>query len=84
MKQTIKVTENATYMMKLPCVYSCHKENGELVYLLYDWDEDGNYIKAHIGDWLGEDDEGKWHILDKSAREQQENNARRKDYGKNN
>ena len=76
MKQTIEVTANATYMMKLPCVYSCHKENGELVYLLYDRDK-RQCTKAHIGDWLGEDDEGKWHILDKSAREQKGNS-----YGK--
>lgn len=78
MKQTIKVTANATYMLKLPCVYSCHKENDELVYLLYDWDDNGQYVKAHIGDWLGEDEEGKWHLLAKPAREQKENHAKTK------
>ena len=78
MKQTIKVTANATYMLKLPCVYSCHKENDELVYLLYDWDDNGQYVKAHIGDWLGEDEEGKWRLLAKPAREQKENHAKTK------
>ena len=82
MKQTIEVTANATYMMKLPCVYSCHKENGELVYLLYDWDDDRQYTKVHIGDWLGEDEKGKWHVLDNPTEEQQVNNAKRKPMNK--
>lgn len=51
-------------VFKLPCVYSCHKEaEGGLCYLLYDWDDDGNYIEARIGDWLCEDEEGKWHVM---------------------
>lgn len=64
-KQSIKVTANATYMLKLPCIYSCHKEaDGRLCYLLYDWDEQGQYIKAHEGQWLCEDYDGKWTVTD--------------------
>lgn len=64
-KQAIKVTDHATDILKLDCVYSCHKEGNDFhfVYLLYDWDEYGQYIKAEIGDWLCEDNKGKWHKL---------------------
>ena len=46
-KQAIHVGRHVTDMMRLPCVYSCHKEaDGTLCYLLYDWDEKGQYVKA--------------------------------------
>lgn len=62
----IQIGNNVTDIMKLPCVYSCHKmANGELEYLLYDWDENGQYVRAHKGDWLCEDYQGKWHKLTK-------------------
>ena len=51
--------------MRLDCVYSCHKEaDGTLCYLLYDWDEKGQYVKAHEGQWLCEDYDGKWTARD--------------------
>jgi hypothetical protein len=36
--------------------------NEELEYLLYDWDEQGQYIRAHKGDWIVEE-EGKCYVL---------------------
>lgn len=64
-KQAIRVTNDATYILRLDCVYSCHKEGKDkhLVYLLYDWNDYGEYTKAHIGDWLCQDNQGKWKVL---------------------
>lgn len=63
-KQAIRIGDNVTDIMRLPCVYSCHKEDDEtLCYLLYDWDDAGNYIKAYKGDWLCEGYDGRWHRL---------------------
>lgn len=64
-KQAIRVTDDATYILRLDCVYSCHKEGKDkhLVYLLYDWNDYGEYTKVHIGDWLCQDNQGKWHKL---------------------
>lgn len=46
----IQIGNNVTDIMKLPCLFSCHKAtNGELEYLLYDWDDKGQYVKAHNG-----------------------------------
>ena len=50
----------------LPCIYSCHKEaDGRICYLLYDWDNQGNYIEARPGQWLCQDYDGKWEVKDK-------------------
>ena len=63
-KQAIQIGSNVTDMMKLPCVYSCHKEaDGGLCFLLYDWNEYGRYVEARQGDWLCEDYDGRWHLL---------------------
>ena len=59
-----QIGDNVTNIMKLPCVFSCHKmQDGELEYLLYDWDEQGQYVKAHKGDWIVKDNEGDYHVL---------------------
>ena len=56
-KQAIHVGRHVTDIMRLPCVYSCHKEaDGTLCYLLYDWDEKGQ--------WLCEGYDGKWTVKD--------------------
>ena len=52
----------------LPCVYSVHKEpvkdsGSRLCYLLYDWDEQGQNLRAYPTDWLCEDYDGRWHLL---------------------
>lgn len=64
-KQCIQISYNVTNIMKLPCIYSCHKEGNDdhLVFLMYDWDEYGQYIKAQIGDWLCEGYDGLWRKL---------------------
>ena len=63
-RQCIQIGANVSDVMKLPCVFSCHKmEDGGLEYLLYDWDDNGQYVKAHYGDWLCEGSDGKWYKL---------------------
>jgi hypothetical protein len=58
----IEIGKNVTDIMRLGCVYSCHKDgDGALVYLLYDWDADGNYVEAREGDVLVCED-GCWSI----------------------
>lgn len=65
-KTAIQIGSNVTNIMKLPCIFSCHKEaDGALCYLLYDWDDDGNYIQAREDDWLCEDNSGKWCVIKK-------------------
>ena len=66
-KIRIQVCRNATDILNLPCVMGCHKdENDDLVYILYDWDECGQYVEARKGDWLCEDYDGRWHVLSES------------------
>lgn len=63
-KQAIQISNDVTGIMKLPCIFSCHKEEGgSLVYLLYKWNGLGMYEKAHIGDWLCEDYNGEWFVV---------------------
>ena len=63
-KTAIQIANNVTSIMRLPCIFSCHKEaDGKFCYLLYEWDEFGNYVQAYKGDWLCEDEEGKWCVL---------------------
>ena len=63
-RQAIRIGRNITVIFNLPCVFSCHKDDeGNPVFLLNDWDDNGNYIEARIGDWLCEDHEGKWVVL---------------------
>jgi hypothetical protein len=62
-KQAIHVGRHVTDIMRLDCVYSCHKEaDGRLCYLLYDWDEQGRYIEAREGEWLVQTEDGRWHV----------------------
>lgn len=63
-RQAIKIGRNITSIFNLPCIFSCHKgADMKPVFLLNDWDDNGNYIEARIGDWLCEDHEGKWSVL---------------------
>lgn len=75
-RQAILIPEGVTpTVFALPCIYSCHKEpvereqgkDGEdrIVYLLYDWDEQGRYVELRPGQWLCEDYDGKWEVKDK-------------------
>ena len=66
-KQAIHIGRNVTDIMRLDCVYSWHKEaDGTLCYLLYDWDEKGQYVKAHEGQWLCKGYDGKWTVTDET------------------
>lgn len=70
-KQTIHIGNNITDIMNLPCVFSCHKDyQNNIVYLLYNWDDDGRYVEARKGDWLCQDYEGYWHKLSGTEYEQ--------------
>lgn len=61
--QRIQIGRHVTDIMRLPCVFSCHKEEGgRLCYLLYDWDEQGRYIEAREGEWLVQTEDGRWHV----------------------
>ena len=63
MKERVKIGKNVTDIMRMECIYSCHKDgDGRLCYLLYDWDDAGQYIEAHEGDWLVQDEDGKWRV----------------------
>ena len=63
-RQCIHIGSNVSDIMKLPCVFSCHKDgNGNFVYLLYDWDDQGRYVECRRGDWLCEGTDGKWYKL---------------------
>lgn len=72
-KQAIQIGDNVTDIMKLRCVSYVSKNpaiiKGRYYYYLYpgfmwDYKEDlsHNYI-ARTGDWLCEDYNGDWHIL---------------------
>lgn len=63
-RQRIQVGRNVTGIMRLPCVFSCYKEGGRggIVYVLMEWDSDGNRLEARQGDWLCEDYDGRWTV----------------------
>lgn len=72
-KQAIKIGSNVTDIMRLPCVFSCHKDaDGGLCYLLYVWTN--NRIYAIPGDWLCESHDGVWHVLSDEEYEKQKDN----------
>lgn len=63
-RQCIQIGSNVSDIMRLPCVFSCHKDgNDNLVYLLYDWDDQGRYVECRRGDWLCEGTDDKWYKL---------------------
>ena len=66
-KKAILIPDGVTpTIFALPYIYSCHKGfDGGIVYLLYDWDEQGNYIELRPGQWLCERYDGKWEVKDK-------------------
>ena len=61
-RQRIEIGTNVTGIMRLPCVFSCYKEGGGVVYILQEWDSDGNRLEARQGDWLCEDYDGRWTV----------------------
>ena len=67
-KQTIHVGRNVTDIMRLPCVFSCHKQaDGTLYYRLL-CSLRSRYVTAHEGQWLCEDYDGHWTVTDEPPR----------------
>lgn len=64
-RQAIHIGSRVTdTVFRLSCIYSVHKEaDGGICYLLYDWDEQGQYVELRPGQWLCEDSDGRWHVL---------------------
>ena len=66
-KVSIQVPERIMQtIFTLECIYSCHKDkDGRIVYLLYDWDNEGRYVELRPGQWLCQDYDGRWEVKDK-------------------
>lgn len=62
-RRKIKIGNNVTRIINLPCICGCKKDNNSLVYFLFAWDEYGDMIEAHPGDWLCEDYDGRWIVV---------------------
>lgn len=63
MKQQIIIDRHASEIMKLPCIFSCHKgEKDEYVYLLYPTMEVMDYTELHEGDTLIIEEDGSWSV----------------------
>lgn len=63
MKQQIIIDRHVSDIMKLPCIFSCHKgENDEFVYLLYPTMEVMDYTELHEGDTLIIEEDGSWSV----------------------
>ena len=63
MKQQIIIGRHVSDIMKLPCIFSCHKgENDEYVYLLYPTMEVMDYTELHEGDTLIIEEDGSWSV----------------------
>lgn len=63
MAKAIKIPETVTpTVFGLPCIFSVHKENDTICYLLYDWDTNGQYVRAYPGQWIVEDGD-QWLVL---------------------
>lgn len=76
-RKAIQVGRNVTDILKLSCVMGCHKDdNDELVYILFDWDESGNYKEARMGDWLCEDHKSVWRVLSNEEFVKQKENGK--------
>lgn len=63
--KAIQISRRVTdTIFNLPCIYSVHKEADDTpCYLLFDWDEQGNYKQARPTDWLCLDQQGRWNVL---------------------
>ncbi len=63
--QKIKIGDNVTDIMKLPCVLMCIKHNDKLghTWLVYYIYCDNQVEMAEKNDWLCKDTKGVWHVL---------------------
>ena len=66
-KQMIQIGNNVTSIMKLPCVRGCEKDptNGALLYKFYPYMmvDPSPFYEAEKGDWLCENELGRWDIF---------------------
>lgn len=70
-KQAIQIGDNVTDIMKLPCVLGARKKtyNPAVIYYILFGDvitkrvQWGETVKAYTGDWLCEDYDGRWYLL---------------------
>ena len=71
-KQAIKIGRGIEDVFRLPCVAAIRKDIfGAAFYDLYGFImHDGRSVSAREGDWICEDNEGKWHLLTNEEYEQ--------------
>ena len=70
-KQAIQIGHNITDNMQVPCVMECTKRDnlrgGHRIEYYYTLDPSKmvprEWQYAHLGDWLCEDYDGRWHLL---------------------
>ena len=66
-KQTIRIGDNVTDIMNLPCVVACIKQDDKNGFVWLEYrircGASGRAQYAEKGDWLCEDNDGRWHIL---------------------
>jgi hypothetical protein len=66
--EKIKVGDNVTDIMKLPCVQSAHKRSGKEREVAYytlapsAMADSERWQYAHPGEWLVKDENGKWYV----------------------
>lgn len=74
-RQAVQVGNDITGIMKLPCVTECRKRDmyrhRHVIEYYYTLDPFKMALKgwqfAHVGEWLCEDSDGKWHLLTDDA-----------------
>ncbi len=69
-KQSIKIGNNVTDVMKVSCVHSCCKyvysdDSVRFLYSLFPlmMAVDSKFKVANVGDWLCQDEDNLWHLL---------------------
>ena len=79
-KQCIKIGKNIADIMKLPCIRSCEKSSikGVFKFKFYPlkMTHPVPYLTAWSGDWLCENEFGKWDILNSEQYEKMQNDER--------
>lgn len=62
-KQAIRIGDNITDVMRLPCVLACFKQSREKCNFLYEIETSDFPHYAARGEWLCEDRNWEWHIV---------------------
>lgn len=77
-RQAVQVGNDITGIMKLPCVIECRKRDiyrhKHVIEYYYTLDPFKMAVEewqfAHVGEWLCEDERGKWHLLTNESYQQ--------------